>query len=70
MVLGHVAPTPWRCIQAETNLVGKVIDEDSVKEAGKIALNEATPLSKNSYKINLAQVAIKRAILDASLGGL
>ena len=70
LVLGHVAPTPWRCIQAETNLVGKVIDENSVKEAGKIALNEATPLSKNSYKINLAQVAIKRAILDASLGGL
>jgi len=70
LVLGHVAPTPWRCIQAETNLVGKVIDEDSAKEAGKIALNEATPLSKNSYKINLAQVAIKRAILDASLGGL
>ena len=70
LVLGHVAPTPWRCIQAETNLVGKIIDEDSAKEAGKIALNDATPLSKNSYKVNLAQVAIKRAILDASLGGL
>ena len=69
LVLGHVAPTPWRCVPAEESLVGKVVDKDSATEAGKSALIGAKPLSKNSYKISLAQVAIKRAILDAALGG-
>jgi len=37
-------------------------------EAGKAALSKATPLSKNAYKVQLARVAVKRALLRAAKG--
>jgi len=65
IVLGHVAPVPWPAPEAEEALKGKSVDEDSAWEAGKAALSKATPLSKNAYKVQLARVAAKRAILRA-----
>ena len=35
-------------------------------EAGKLAVADAKALSRNAYKIQLAQVAVKRAILQAA----
>jgi xanthine dehydrogenase YagS FAD-binding subunit len=66
VVLGHVAPVPWPAPEAEEALKGKSVDEDVAWEAGKAALNNATPLSKNAYKVQLARVAVKRAILRAA----
>ena len=43
--------------------------EASADEAGKAAVSRATPLSKNAYKLKLARVAVKRAILAAAKGG-
>ena len=68
VVLGHVAPMPWPSPEAEEALKGKSVDEDSAWEAGKAALTKATPLSKNAYKVQLARVAVKRAILRAAKG--
>ena len=68
VVLGHVAPVPWPSPEAEAALKGKSIDEDVAWEAGKAALSKATPLSKNAYKVQLARVAVKRAILRAAKG--
>jgi len=65
VVLGHVAPTPWPSPEAEEILKGKTVNEDVAWEAGKAALSKATPLSKNAYKVQLARVAVKRAILHA-----
>lgn len=65
VVLGHVAPVPWPAPEAEELLKGKSIDEDSAWEAGKAALSKSTPLSKNAYKVQLARVAVKRALLRA-----
>jgi len=67
-VLGHVAPVPWPSPEAEEALKGKAVDEDAAWEAGKAALSKATPLSKNAYKVQLARVAVKRAILRAAKG--
>lgn len=39
--LGVAAPTPLRCIQAETFLVGKDVNDDSLAEAGKLAAEES-----------------------------
>jgi len=50
-------------------LVGKSISEDVAKAAADAALQSATPLSHNAYKIQLAKVAVKRAILKAFSGG-
>jgi xanthine dehydrogenase YagS FAD-binding subunit len=68
VVLGHVAPVPWPAPEAEEALKGKSVDEDVAWEAGKAGLSKATPLSKNAYKVQLARVAVKRAILRAAKG--
>jgi xanthine dehydrogenase YagS FAD-binding subunit len=69
VVLGHVAPVPWPSPEAEEALKGKVITEEIADAAGKAAVSNATPLSKNAYKVQLARVAVKRAILAAAKGG-
>jgi xanthine dehydrogenase YagS FAD-binding subunit len=66
VVMGHVAPVPWLSDEAGKFLVGKTINEEVATEAGKIALANARPLSRNAYKIQLARVAVKRAILQAA----
>lgn len=66
IVLGHVAPTPWPVPDAGKALAGKAVNEDSAAEAGKLALANATPLSQNAYKVQLARVCVKRALLAAA----
>ncbi len=65
VVLGHVAPAPWRAIAAEKALAGKVLGAAAAEAAAKAAVEGATPLSMNAYKVQLARVAVKRALLDA-----
>jgi len=65
VVLGHVAPTPWAAESAEQALAGKAITAESAEEAGKAAVADAKPLSQNGYKVQLARVAVKRALLQA-----
>ena len=66
VVLGHVAPTPWRSSDAERALAGKAVSEATAMEAAKAAVSAATPLSRNKHKVQLARVAVKRAILQAA----
>jgi xanthine dehydrogenase YagS FAD-binding subunit len=68
VVMGAVAPIPWRSQAAEQALVGKTISEDTAAAAAEAALQGATPLSQNAYKIGVAKTAVKRAILRA--GGI
>jgi xanthine dehydrogenase YagS FAD-binding subunit len=68
IVFGHVAPTPWAATAAEAMLVGKSITEDVATEAGKAAVQGAKPLSGNEYKVQLASVAVKRALMAAATG--
>jgi xanthine dehydrogenase YagS FAD-binding subunit len=69
VVLGHVAPVPWPSPEAEEALNGKEVSEVTAEAAGKAAVSKASPLSKNAYKVQLASVAVKRAILAAAEGG-
>lgn len=66
VVLGHVAPVPWPSPEAEEALSGKAISEEVADAAGKAATSKATPLSRNAYKVQLARVAVKRAVLAAA----
>jgi xanthine dehydrogenase YagS FAD-binding subunit len=66
IVMGHVAPTPWVASAAEKMLAGKTINESVAEEVGKAAVAEAKPLSQNEYKVQLARVAVKRALLQAA----
>ena len=63
VIMGHVAPVPWPSPEAGQVLAGKAISEHLADEAGKAAVSKATPLSRNAYKVQLARVAVKRAIL-------
>jgi xanthine dehydrogenase YagS FAD-binding subunit len=66
IALGHVAPVPWAAEEAAKSLIGKTISEDAAAAAGKLAVTNASALSRNAYKIQLASVAVKRAILQAA----
>jgi len=66
IVLGHVAPIPWQATAAEKSLAGKTITEASAEAAGKAAVEDAQPLSRNAYKVQLAKVAVKRALIEAN----
>jgi xanthine dehydrogenase YagS FAD-binding subunit len=66
IVMGHVAPTPWTAAAAEHSLVGTSIDETSAAKAAEAAVEGAQPLSQNGYKVQLAKVAVKRALLEAA----
>ena len=65
VVLGHVAPTPWSATAAGKFLSGKRVTAEVAEEAGKLAVADARPLSQNAYKVQLAKVAVKRALLEA-----
>ncbi len=68
VVMGYVAPVPWRSKEAEDALVGKTITEETAKAAGDAAVSGAKSLGRNAYKIQLARVAVKRAVLAAAGG--
>lgn len=66
IVLGHVAPVPWAATEAEKLLAGKAVSESLADQVGEAAVKGAKPLSRNAYKVRLARVAVKRAILRAA----
>ena len=70
VVLGHVAPTPWVAAAAAEAITGQGIDERTASKAGMEAVRGARPLSGNAYKVKLASVAVKRALLQAAKGGM
>jgi xanthine dehydrogenase YagS FAD-binding subunit len=63
IVLGGVTSVPFRALKAEEMLRGEVITESLAEKAGMLALSEARPLSKNTYKIPISKALVARAIL-------
>ncbi len=61
ILLGGVAPVPWRLKKAEDILNGKILTEETVKQAAKEALTEARPLAENAYKKDLVEAALFKA---------
>ncbi|HEY1964538.1 MAG TPA: xanthine dehydrogenase family protein subunit M [Acidobacteriaceae bacterium] len=66
IALGVAAPTPIRSTAAEAVLTGKTIDETTARAAASAAMQGATPLSQNGYKMQLFQTAIYRTVLLAA----
>jgi xanthine dehydrogenase YagS FAD-binding subunit len=63
VVLGGVAPIPWRASKAEEFLRSKKIDEETAQQASEIALEGAKPLKDNVYKVGMSKSLIQRALL-------
>jgi xanthine dehydrogenase YagS FAD-binding subunit len=64
VVLGAVAPIPWRSTDAEQALVGKPLNEATAIAAGEAAVRAAKPLSRNGYKVQITKTAVKRAVMQ------
>jgi xanthine dehydrogenase YagS FAD-binding subunit len=65
IVLGHVAPIPWLSPEAAKAITGKAVTHATADAAGDAAVQPARSLGHNAQKIQLARVAVKRAILKA-----
>ncbi len=65
VVLGGVAPVPWREHHAEEILNGESVSEELAARAAEECLRNAKPLAHNGYKVRLARALVKRAILQA-----
>jgi xanthine dehydrogenase YagS FAD-binding subunit len=64
IVLGAVAPTPVRAIESEKLLIEKVASEKGVADAAQAAVKDAKPMRMNAYKVEIAKVLVKRALLS------
>lgn len=66
IVMGAVAPVPWISQEAAQAIAGKPVNEQTASAAAAASVAKARPLSQNGFKIKLAGVAVKRAILAAA----
>jgi len=62
IVLGGVAPVPWRARDAEKLLEGRALDDAACEAAADAALEKAEPLKDNGYKVPLARELVRRTL--------
>jgi xanthine dehydrogenase YagS FAD-binding subunit len=64
IVLGGVAPIPWRVPEAERLLAGQRITAALAATVAERALTGARPLAKNGYKIPLTKALVRRTVIE------
>src|SRR6185436_13072105 len=62
IVLGGVAPIPWRLPEVERMLAGQRMTPELAAKAGEAAVAGARPLAKNGYKVPLTKAVVKRTL--------
>jgi xanthine dehydrogenase YagS FAD-binding subunit len=63
LVLGGVAPIPWRLPTVEHLIVGQRITPELAAKAGEAAIVGAQKLSKNGYKLPMTKALVRRTVL-------
>jgi xanthine dehydrogenase YagS FAD-binding subunit len=63
IVLGGVAPKPWRVPPAEKELIGKALDTATIEKVADAALAGTEPLEQNGYKVQMAKGAVIEALM-------
>ncbi|HSX77827.1 MAG TPA: FAD binding domain-containing protein [Candidatus Saccharimonadia bacterium] len=63
VVLGGVAPMPWRLPEVEQWLRGQALSATVAGQAGALATAQAQPLAKNGHKVPMTSAAVERALL-------
>jgi len=64
IVLGGVAPIPWRLQKVEAMLAGQRITPELAARAGEAAVEGANPLAKNAYKVPLTKALVRRTLVS------
>jgi len=68
LVLGGVAPKPWRVVgSVEEDVAVGGLSEDDIATLAERAMYDARPLAKNAYKVDMAGAVLRRGI--ARVGG-
>ena len=62
IALGAVAPVPVRAVAAEAFLRGKRLDAETAGKAAALAVEGASPLAGNRFKIPIVRALVERAI--------
>ncbi|HLH41686.1 MAG TPA: xanthine dehydrogenase family protein subunit M [Bryobacteraceae bacterium] len=62
VVLGGVAPIPWRLPKVEAMLAGQRVTPELAARAGEASIEGARPLAKNKYKLPITKAVVKRTI--------
>ena len=70
IVVGAVSATPKRLANVEAAIKGKARDEATADMAGKMAVEGATTLRYNGYKVPLMRNLVKRAIRGVPAGAV
>jgi xanthine dehydrogenase YagS FAD-binding subunit len=65
VVLGSAAPVPHRAHAAEKALIGNVFDDHAIDAAARAAVEEASPLPRNVYKVPLFEALVRRTLRAA-----
>ncbi|MEM4409447.1 MAG: xanthine dehydrogenase family protein subunit M [Candidatus Caldarchaeum sp.] len=65
VVISGVAPIPWRSTEAENVLKGKRITDRLIEETGSAAVQKATPMTHNAYKVRLTANTVRWAVAKA-----
>lgn len=63
VVLGGIAPIPWRAKAVEDALANKEITEETAQQAANLVADGAEPTKDNAYKVNLAKTLVTRAVM-------
>jgi xanthine dehydrogenase YagS FAD-binding subunit len=63
IVLGGVAPVPWRAAAAERAVIGKRLDAATARAAAEAAVEGAVPLDHNGYKVPLVMGVVEESVL-------
>jgi xanthine dehydrogenase YagS FAD-binding subunit len=63
VVLGGVAPIPWRLPDVEHFLRGTSLSAAVAGQAGALAIANAQPLAKNGHKVPMTSAVVERALL-------
>jgi xanthine dehydrogenase YagS FAD-binding subunit len=69
IVLGGVAPIPWRLPEVERMLAGQRLTPELAAKAGEAAVAGAKPLAKNGYKVPLTKNLVKRTLESLARSG-
>jgi xanthine dehydrogenase YagS FAD-binding subunit len=69
VVLGGVAPVPWRVPEAERLLTGQRVTPELAALVGEAAVAGATPLRKNGYKVQLTKTVVERTVSGLAAKG-
>jgi xanthine dehydrogenase YagS FAD-binding subunit len=66
IALGGVAALPWRAKEAEAQLTGRQLDEQTIESAATAAFAQARAREHNAFKVELGKRALMRALHQAA----